>query len=199
MPMIKVVIFDFDEMVHHENGFFSEWIRKKYDLSEEALKDFFNNEYNLCRVGKLDTKSALGAYLPKFGWKDGVEEFMNCWYEFGETDNEMIKLVNQLKEKGIKCILCTNNEKYRISYLIDKHKLDVIFDDILLSADLGYLKPEKQMLEKILDTSEAKKDEILFCDDKVDFIAKADKFGFQTHKYKTIEEFKMLLKSLELL
>jgi len=197
--MIKSVIFDFDEMVHLEKGFFSDWIVKQYNLSEEALKEFFMNEYKLCRIGKLDTKHALKTYLPKFGWKNGVEEFIQCWIDYGDIDKEMIILVNQLKEKGIKCILCTNNEIYRMNYCIEKHKLDVIFDNILLSAKLGFLKPEKQMLEKILEISKSEKDEILFCDDKDSFIEEANKFGFKTHKYKTIEEFKILLKSLKLI
>lgn len=197
--MIKTIIFDFDGMVYIEREVFSDWIIREYNLSGAVLKEFFEKEFKLCRVGKLDIRQALEPYLPRIGWKKGVEKFMQCWIDCGYTDRETLELINQLKEKGIRCILCTNNEKYRMSYYIKKFRLNELFSRILLSAELGFLKPEKRILEKIFEVSKSKKNEILFCDDKDDFIDEAKKFGFETYKYKTPEKFKAFLQSLELI
>lgn len=197
--MIKAIIFDFDEMIHIGEELFSDWVVKQYNLSDGEIKKFFRNEFKLCRIGKLDTKLTLTSYLPRFGWKGGVEEFIQCWAEYGSIDQEIIELVKKLRNNGIKCILCTNNEKYRIYYYIKKYSLDTVFETILLSAELGFTKPEKKMLEKIVEVSDAKKDQILLCDDKDSFIEEADKFGFRTYKYTNLKDFTKFLGSLNVL
>jgi HAD superfamily hydrolase (TIGR01509 family) len=197
--MIKALVFDFDEMLHLEGEFFSNWICKKYNLSKEELKKFFKNEYQECRIGKLDTKEVLKKYLPRFGWKPTVEDFMREWYEYGEMDQEMIEIIKQLRKKGVICVLSTNNEIYRMKYIIEKHKLKEIFDHLLISSELGYTKPEEKMLKKILEVTGVEKNEILFCDDKEDFIEAAKNFGFETYSYNNLEEFKIMLSEKDIL
>jgi putative hydrolase of the HAD superfamily len=192
--MIRAVIFDLDGMVHLTKGLFSEQLSKDYGIKKEAVSEFFRKEYLLCRIGKLDTKEALLPYLEKWGWKKTVEEFMQFWYEYGNIDEEMVEYVHQLRMRGIKCILCTNNERYRMKHLIKKYALNDVFDELLMSYELGYCKPEEKMLLKIADVAWCDKDQILFCDDKEESIKIAGAFGFKTHRYMKFKEFRDSLK-----
>lgn len=197
--MIKSIVFDFDKMLHLTEDLFSVWATKKYGLSKEAVNEFFTKEFSLCRIGKLDTKKALEKYISKFRWEGSVEEFMQAWYEYGNFDDRMIKLINELKEKKVICVLSTNNEKYRMQYYIEKYDLGKIFDHLLISANLGFLKPEKEMFEEILKVTNLEKEEILFCDDKESFIKAAKNFGFKTYSYGNFDNFVSFLKETEVL
>ena len=197
--MIKSIVFDFDGMVHIEEIPFSKWVSETYNLSKDALKEFFTKEFNLCKTGKLDIKEALGKYLPKCGWDKGAKKFLKLWANYGHTNRKLIELIKKKKKKGTHCILCTNNEIYRMKHYIKNKKLDDIFDHILISSEIGFLKPKKPMLKRILKVSEAKKNEILFCDNKTSFIKIAKKFGFKTYKYKTLHEFQSFLDSKKLI
>ncbi len=188
--MIKAIIFDLDGMVHHSDGYFSIHIAKKYGIGEDVISEFFKKEFEKCLIGKADLKTELKPYLEKWNFPADIDEFLKLWFEFGMFDNEMLELVKELKNNSVKCILVTNNEKYRIEYY--KEILQV-FDKVIASFDIGFKKPSKEMIDYVLDYLQLEPNEILFCDDKQEFIEKAKLFGFRTHLYKDIELFKQSL------
>ncbi len=196
--MIKSIIFDFDEMLLIEKGHFSDYIIKKHNLSEE-LRNFFTNEFPLCRLGVLDTKEALSEYLIHSGYLKGSDEFIEEWRNFGIIDEDFFPIIEALKKKGIICILATNNEQYRMNHFIRKYKLEECFNKIFLSYQIGYLKPQREFFNKMLEDLKIPKENILFCDDKPHFIDAAKEFGFKTHLYTDKERFRELLKQESLL
>ena len=197
--MIRAIIFDFDKMVHLTEDLFSKWVTRKYDLSQDKVTEFFTKEYPLCRIGKLDTKEVLKEKLPEFKWKNSVEDFIKCWSEYGSIDDRIIELIDRLRRKNIICVLVTNNEKYRMEYCKEKYRLNEIFDHILIAAELGYLKPDQQMLDKIVEVTKLERGEILFCDDKNSSIEAAENFGFRTFHYSNYEGFELFLKKNNLI
>ena len=64
-------------------------------------------------------------------------------------------------------ILMTNNEKYRMEAYKEQLK---VFDKVICSYQVGFLKPDKPMFDLIVREANCKKNEILFCDDKKEFI-----------------------------
>ncbi len=190
--MIKAIVFDFDEMILIEGDYFSNYIIKKHNLSKE-IKTFFTNEFPLCRTGILDTKDALSPYLTRCGYINGYEDFMEEWRKFGTIDEDLFSIIEATKKKGIICVLATNNESYRMSYFIKKYNLKEHFDKLFLSYEIGFLKPQKEFLEKMLKELSVPKEAILFCDDKQSFIDAAKEFGLKTHLYTNKEELKRTL------
>lgn len=185
--MIKTIIFDLDGMVHLAQGYFSVQVAKQYGIGEEVISEFFRNEFKLCLTGKADLKQELKPYLEKWNFPKTVEEFMKIWFEYGEFDNDIMEYVKVLKQKGFKCILVTNNEKYRIqSY----EKELSVFDKVLASCNTGVTKPSIEMFDLALKESNCQKDEVLFCDDKQKFIDAANEYGFKTHLYTDLKKFK---------
>ena len=39
-----------------------------------------------------------------------------------KIDTEMVSYINDLKNKGVLCLLATNNEKHRFAYMLDKNE-----------------------------------------------------------------------------
>ncbi|MBT3720024.1 HAD hydrolase-like protein [archaeon] len=193
--MIKTVIFDLDGMLHLSKGLFSINIAKKYGITEEQITAFFKNEYVQCRIGKSNSRKELEPYIKKWNFPGTVDDFMKIWFEFGEFDQELLKLIPAFKSKSVKCILVTNNEKERVEY----YKELEVFDEILGSYEYGFCKMEEQMMNLMFEKSGCAKEEILFCDDKEKFILKGQEFGFKTHLYSNIENFKKTLRELDVL
>ena len=99
--MIKAVVFDLDGMVYHEPDRFSNFFAKKFGVPPGDLSDFFIMEYEKFQTGELDLKEVLPKYFAMWQWDKSFDELLDLWASFGEINNELIGLINQLKNQGI--------------------------------------------------------------------------------------------------
>jgi len=106
----------------------------------------------------------------------------------------MVEAVLLLKKKGVLCCLATNQEKYRLSYLVNQMNLGRIFQKIFASAEIGYKKPQKRFFTYIFNYLKhkikgLKKEEILYWDDQEANVLAGRKFGFRAEIYTDFENF----------
>lgn len=116
--------------------------------------------------------------------------FLEYWFNYGNINSELVSIVNKLKEGGVKTILGTNNEKYRMEYIKKKFNLENLFDFIIVSCDIGYVKPEKEFCDKIIELTELNPEEILIYNDKEECLIKLKEMGFCVHIYQGVEKFR---------
>ena len=193
--MIKVIIFDGVNCITYQEAL-SIGLARDYKISLEKTLPFFRGALQDCVAGNSDLKEVLPPYLDTWGWDKGVDELLRYWFERDhKMDTELISYISVLKNKGILCLLATNNEKYRFAYMLDKMGFNKIFDKSYCSALLGYKKPDQNFYQKIFsDLENIKKEEILFWDDKVENVQVAKDFGIQAEIYTTFEDFKEKIK-----
>lgn len=139
--MIKLIIFDADGVLVHGERKFSKTLAEKHGISIETTLPFFTGPFQECLVGNSDLKEIILPYLDKWGWDKGVETLLEYWFSLeSKTDKELIAYIKELRQKGIKCFLATNNEKHRFQYMMDKMGLLNVFDKAYSSAYLGHKK-----------------------------------------------------------
>lgn len=190
---IKAVVFDWDGVVMHEESYFSDKICKDYGLEGEEVIPFFRNELVQCQLGKMDLKDALKKQIEKWSISVDVETLIEDWFEFGVIDHEAIKFIKELKESGIKTALATNNEKYRIGYYKEKYDLESLFDYLIFPFEVGTLKPEPQLYQKVAEVLKMNPADVLFVDNEEKSLRPAEKLGFQVHLFKDLDGLKDIL------
>jgi putative hydrolase of the HAD superfamily len=199
---IKAIIYDGDGMVINSEVFYLQ-VLKEFGSKAEVLNDFYANEFQLCLIGKADLKEEIKPYLVKLGWDKGVDEFIKYWFECEEkVDANIISTIVEIKEKGIKCYLASNQEKYRTEFVLGRIEFENVFDKIFFSSQIGYLKPQTEFfeyIEKELATLGIDKREIIFWDDREKNASIAREFGFNAEMYKNVEDYKNIMKNYGLL
>jgi len=190
--MIKIILFDVDGVIIPKKRRFSSNFSREFKVPIEKLSQFFENEFQLCLVGKADLKHEIKKYLEEWNWKKSVDELLLYWFNNEkETDKNVLKNVKELKNLGIKCFLSTNNEKYRADYLLKNIGLEQYFNGIFSSSRVGYLKPQQEFWQTIYDElGETDKKSILCIDDDKENIKSAKKFGFQAEFYDDFDNYK---------
>ncbi len=194
--MIKVIIFDAVGLFTKQEPL-SVGLDRDYGIPLEKSLPFFKGALQDCVAGQADLKEVLPPYLDLWGWNKGVDELLKYWFTRDhKIDTDLVAYVKDLRAKGIICVLGTNNEKYRVEYMLDKMGFSEIFDKAYSSAHIGYKKPNVEFYQKIFDDLEnIKKEEILFWDDKLENIKAAQEFGILGEVYTSFEDFKEKIKN----
>ncbi|MFA5991245.1 MAG: HAD family hydrolase [Candidatus Doudnabacteria bacterium] len=195
--MIKVILFDCDGPIIRHTKYFSQRLKEEKGIvaDTEDQASFFNNEFLLCEKGQADLKVEMGKRLKTWGWTGTVEELMEYWFVGeAEVDTDMAEYIKELRNKGIKTYLSTNNEKYRVDYLWKTAGLKNILDGKFPSCELGHLKPEVKFWAQIYKRlSNISKEEVLVLDDAESAISSAKRFGFNAEFYENFEGFKKVM------
>lgn len=172
--MIKAVVFDmFETLITLFQGrtYFSENIAEDIGVDVAEFKKVWNEIEGDRTKGKYTIKEGLEVALKKLDAYS--EEKVNLAAEkrleaLGDTFNaipeESIKLLKDLKSKGIKIGLMTNtfsDERDKIK----ESPLYPFFDAALISYEIGICKPSQEMFRKMIELLGVKPGEILYVGD----------------------------------
>lgn len=189
--MIEAILFDADGVLINGREF-SFHLEKDYGITREITTPFFTGPFLECLVGKADLKEVLSPYIKEWGWKGSGDEFLEYWFKSEHIiDQDLIKYIQDLRKKGIKCYLATNQEKHRAQYMLDKMGFSTSFDKVYASSHLGHRKPDLEFFAKVMeDLGNIQKEAVLFWDDTPSHIDAAKGFGINAEIYTTFEDFK---------
>jgi len=199
--MIKCVIFDADGMLNLSERFSIQHSRD-VGIPRDKFNPFFSGVFQQCLIGKADLKNEIKKHLVEWGWDGNVDTFLQHWFKLeNKIDARFPPLIVELRKNGMKCVLATNQEKYRTEYLRDEMGFGTLFDAIFSSAYMGCKKPESAFFEKIFQEigKEISKNEVMFWDDDQKNVAGAAHYGFNAFLFTNFNNFEkevnMILKS----
>jgi HAD superfamily hydrolase (TIGR01509 family) len=153
-----------------------------HGISIEQQKEFFTSqEWSDIVIGKADLSEKLLPFLTKWNWHFGLDEFLEFWFKNDlQPIQKNLQIAKDLKKLGYKIIVATDQEKNRLDYL-KKHLLDPkIFDEIIVSYDLGFSKKSTEFWTELKLRLNLEPTQTLVIDDGIKQLEKAKEVGFQT-------------------
>lgn len=195
--MIKAILFDADGVAIAPHPYFSKRLQDEFGISTDKVSPFFKGEFKLCTIGKADLKEEVSKYFPAWGWNKSVAELLDIWFS-GEKaiDEAVLKIVDELRFKGIKCCLVSDNEKYRSQYALNEMGLEKRFDKTFFSCDLNHTKSEPEFFEKVIADIKIRPEEILYLDDDPKNVQVAKVQGIDARVYENIGSLQNVVQGL---
>jgi putative hydrolase of the HAD superfamily len=135
------VVLDVDGLVIVSPRF-SERLQRDFGISWDTMKPFFSGPFALCKLGRADLKEELARVVGAWGWQGTVDELVRYWFAEDRPNAEVLALVGELRGRGVRCYLGTNQEKYRAAHLWNELRLSAVFGGAFVSADLGASKDD---------------------------------------------------------
>jgi HAD superfamily hydrolase (TIGR01509 family) len=191
--MIKAIIFDL-------NGIF---------IDAPKLSKRFKDDFNvpvpefLIELSKIMEEvrrpNAGGAFkfwqpvLQKWNVKFSEQEFWDYWFKQEIVSEDMVSFARDLRKKGLKIFLLSNNFKERSEYYEHYPWLGEIIDKAYFSWQTGFVKPDKMAWKKILDENSLKPSECLFFDDQSKNIEVAESLGIKSFIFNGVEDVKDII------
>lgn len=197
--MIKAICFDLDG-VYFVNGK-SNFIKNlgKYGVSEDDAKRVFlkSDEMNkMYKEGKMTDDEYWSWAIEQWGIDLTVQEVIDLLIEGYEVNEAVVEVVRDVREKGYKTLICTNNFPARINGLDKRFGLLDNFDASVFSYEIGTTKPSTKIFQTLVDRSGVSAEEIVFADDNDANLAGAKEVGIQAFFYEGFEHFMDKLKEL---
>ncbi len=152
--MNKIKIFDADGvLILPRKQLFSERLSIDYGISPEIVIPLFKNEFYKCVLGELDLKEVLQKYIPLWGFKGSVDELLKYWWKEEEMPNhKLLSEIDSFRQKGIKCFMATDQEKYRAEHLMNIVGLSKHLDGVFFSCNLHLSKSSEEFWIRVLES-----------------------------------------------
>lgn len=187
--MIKAIIFDLNG-VFIKSPKLSDRFFEQFGVTPEnflpALKEIMA-KIRMPNAG--DAFSYWKPYLDKWGVGLSKEDFFEFWFSAEKEALEMTELAKELKNKGIKIFILSNNFIERASFY-DKNFpfLKEISDKIYYSWQTGFIKPSEKAYQLILSENNLNPEECSYFDDSEENIRVANNLGIESYIFEDAEK-----------
>lgn len=176
--MIKNIVFDLGNVILKGNPSII------LDNFKESLVNYQNIKNNFFdNFGELDLgNETLLEHLNNCNF-DGIlenetKELLLNYYKYRPFNNEIIELMNNLKNNGYSIFILSNNNKEAYEYL-KGHPILKLVDGWIVSCEYRILKPNEELYNILFDKFNIKPEESIFIDDKEENINIAKKLGMK--------------------
>ena len=177
--MIKALIFDFFDVIRTDA--YKAWL-KRHNIPHEG--PYFD----------ASRQMDMGAITPE-RFHEILSELTGRPVTFEEVDgaatvdNEVVKIVSTLSQ-AYKLALLSNAPSKFIRGILAEHDLAKYFDVIVVSSEVGMVKPSQEIFHLALQRLDADPAESLFIDDNIRHVEAAAKVGILAVQFTSAEQLK---------
>jgi len=185
----STVFFDWSGVVADDSGDdFIESSLREIGSTDTQILEIIKNEFSQFMLGQISENEYWDKVKNNYGLNVGDSRvgYFNDWQGL-RPNYHIIELVHGLKSSGFKIGLISNIIK-PVREIIKRDGYYDIFDEVILSCEVGLLKPQKEIYQLALHRIDAVAQESIFIDDKQPNLDTAKSMGFATILAKTPEQ-----------
>lgn len=174
--MIKNIVFDLGNVILKGSpNIVLEQIKIDKKQYESIKNDFFNDWKSL-DLGESTLSEQLEKCKFDFEIDSEIEEKLLHYYKYRPFNVEILELIKELKNKGYKIYILSNNNKEAEKYLLEIPDFKA-FDGWIFSCDYQIMKPDPKIYNILFETYNLKPEECFFIDDSRKNIETGNKLG----------------------
>lgn len=200
---IKAIIFDFGNVL-------IEWdprlVYKRYfpnnpEGMERFLKEVDFMGWNAHQDKGRSFKEGVADLSKQFPhYSHLIQAYHDHWKDsIGNSYTGTVEIMKKLKQKEYPLYGLSNWSAETFPLMQGKFDFFHLLDDMVISGKVGYVKPEPEIYEIMLEKIGKPAQECLFVDDSLANIQQAQKMGFETIYFKSSEQLEIELRSMGLL
>lgn len=178
--MRKVIVFDVMGVIFEVGDDTNELLVPYIQGRNPAIsKELINDIYLEASFGKISSKDLW----EKLGFREDYQriekEYLDSCLVF---DKEFLNAAEELKIKYDLAII-SNDIKEWGEYLREKHNLNRLFSEIIISGEVGLRKPDKRIYELLLSKLKVLPHDCIFVDDRYKNLKMASELGYKTIRF----------------
>lgn len=171
MTTHKAIIFDFYGVLRLDP--YNKWL-SDHNYKREGNWREISDRYDRGMISSVD-------YLNELSSESGIAaaDIKDAFVNTNAFDDEVVALLSVLKS-NYKVGLLSNAGGPGLRRILQEKGIEGIFDEIIISGEVGYIKPEREIFEIALQKLDVQAGEAIFIDDNPQNIDGADQLGIHT-------------------
>lgn len=183
--MIKAVIFDFFGVICSDEY----W---QFVKADRNMDNIFHDLQKSVNLGVISWQDFLQKVADRTGKNVNAVKHL---YESEQINLPLVAYINQLGKK-YKTALLTNASSQFMQPLLEKTGLKDIFDEVVVSSEIGIIKPNPRIYQYALEKLGVEPAEAVFIDDFEARVQGARDLGMHTILYQNFPQMKAELKKI---
>jgi putative hydrolase of the HAD superfamily len=195
----RALIFDLGNvLVFHDNALLFARLGQRAGLEPQQVAQRLTGAgWTAANRGLLDAEGIRRDVCGALGMELPMEEFAPLWSSHFTVHEAVLPRVEGL-EGRVKRLLLSNTNALHVAYLRPKLPLLKRFDAVLMSCEVGHVKPEPAFFQLALERAGCAPHEAAFFDDLPEFVEAANALGIRGHLFTDAPTFDAQLKALGL-
>jgi putative hydrolase of the HAD superfamily len=195
----RAIILDLGNvLVFHDNALLFLRLGQRAGLSpQEVAQRLTGAGWTAANRGLLDAEGIRRDVCGALGMDLPMEEFAPLWSSHFTVHTAVLPRVEALVGR-VKLLLLSNTNALHVAYLRPQLPLLQRFDAVLMSCEVGHVKPEPAFYQLALERAGCAPHEAAFFDDLPEFVEAANALGIRGHVFTDAPTFDAQLKALGL-
>lgn len=192
----EYIVFDLgNTLIRFDHNISSGKIAKAFNVDLKKMYDtFFDSDITRSferggltpREFHLKAGQLLGFDIP-------YDDFVKIWNDVFWEDSAMCELARKLKKK-YKLMLLSNISLLHFEHIRKKFDIIEIFDELVLSYEVGAIKPERKIFDEVVKRAGGEKKGLFYIDDREDLIKAALEMGIDSVRFENIDKLLTVMK-----
>jgi putative hydrolase of the HAD superfamily len=195
----RAIILDLGNvLVFHDNALLFLRLGQRAGLPpQEVAQRLTGAGWTAANRGLLDAEGIRRDVCGALGMELPMEEFAPLWSSHFTVHTAVLPRVEALVGR-VKLLLLSNTNALHVAYLRPQLPLLQRFDAVLMSCEVGHVKPEPAFYQLALERAGCAPHEAAFFDDLPEFVEAANALGIRGHVFTDAPTFDAQLKALGL-
>lgn len=194
--MIKTMFFDLGNvLVFFSHEKMCGQISACSGLTPETVKQILFKErlQEAYETGNIDSAGVYQVFQARSSHSFTLQDLMEAASDIFIPNTPLWPLVEHLKQMGLRLILLSNTSECHFNYVYAHYPVLRLFDDKILSYEVGAMKPDSRIFQKALSRSSCHPEECFYTDDIPEYIAGAKKAGLDAELFVGVPALKQAL------
>lgn len=155
------------------------FLAERTGLPRDTVKTVFRRHYFGTLRGEVTQREVWSAFCAETGL--AAEPYLlDAAARATPMDGDMLDLVRELRAKGYKTGMITDNPAERMNVACEHFRLNKLFDAITVSGEIGSRKNEPMIFEATFAALDVKAEECAFIDNTASNLTVPEKMGVKT-------------------
>ncbi len=181
--MISTLISDMGKVIlHFDNHIFFKKMASFCSFSAEKIAEMSRSHFDLVEsfdTGKIGPEEFYSQIVGRLIARIDFNHFFAIYNDVFSLHLPVLETMKKLKGK-YRLVLLSNTDIQRFSFIKKKFPQILIFDDYVLSYEVGFMKPDPRIYQEALGRSNSEATECVFIDDIEENIRAAEALGIKT-------------------
>jgi glucose-1-phosphatase len=203
--MIKLFVFDLGNVIlPFDNQPIADKLHARSDRDctpddiFQYLFDLRDGSINPYEEGLYSSFQFFLDVRDRYGLRIEFDEFADIWNNIFRKNPEVDELIMHLKAQDVPLFLLSNTNELHFAHIIDRYPIVHLFDEWILSFEVGAKKPKKRIYDAIFEKMDVRPHEVFYIDDVEEYVVMARRMGMNGLVYKEVGDLQHAVQAMSI-